>query len=188
VTLDGTVPVEVALERAEATPDRVRLAWYSAENGSFGATLYRREIDSAWSTLANVTADGSGHLRYEDREVVAGRRYGYRLGIMEPEGERFVGETWVEVPRASSRALAGARPNPPAGPLTVGFTLADDSPATLELLDIGGRRVRAREVGSLGAGGHVETLGDTDALPAGIYWLRLAQRGQALVAKTAIVR
>ena len=52
---------------------------------------------------------------------------------------------------------------------------------------IPGRRVLTREVGSLGPGRHAVKLGSTRAVPAGIYWVRLAQNGRALTARAAIV-
>src|SRR5262249_31012686 len=45
-------------------------------------------------------------------------------------------------------------PTPARGPLRVEFGLVDDTPAVLELIDVAGRRVAAREVGRLGAGRH----------------------------------
>ena len=84
-------------------------------------------------------------------------------------------------------ALHGARPNPSAGHLTVAFSLPDGSPANLELVDVAGRRVFQREVGSLGAGFHVIPIERT-GLPAGIYGLRLTQHGHTLTSKVSVVR
>ncbi len=54
--------------------------------------------------------------------------------------------------------LEGARPNPAvAGQLTVAFTLPNAEPARLELIDVSGRRLAARDVGSLGPGRHSES-------------------------------
>ena len=67
------------------------------------------------------------------------------------------------------------------GPLSVAFTLPRAEPATLELLDIAGRQVVAREVGSLGPGSHLIRLGECGCTPPGMYWLRLSQAGRSLV-------
>lgn len=77
------------------------------------------------------------------------------------------------IPRASAARLDQVRPNPARGELHAEFTLADASPATLELIDIAGRRVETIEVGSLGAGNHQMDLGRKVLLPAGYYRLRL---------------
>ena len=84
-------------------------------------------------------------------------------------------------------ALHGARPNPSAGHLSVAFSLADASPAELELVDVAGRRVFQRDVGSLGAGFHVVPI-ERANLPAGIYGLRLTQHGHTLTSKVSVVR
>ena len=74
------------------------------------------------------------------------------------------------------------------GDLTAAFSLPNDAPTTLELLDVSGRRVRSREVGSLGAGRHVVRLNDGVAIAPGIYWLRLTQSGRSLLARGVVVR
>jgi hypothetical protein len=84
-------------------------------------------------------------------------------------------------------ALHGARPNPSAGHLSVAFSLPDASPADLELVDVAGRRVFQRDVGSLGAGFHVIPI-ERANLPAGMYALRLTQHGRTLTSKVSVVR
>ena len=84
-------------------------------------------------------------------------------------------------------ALAGMRPNPTTGPVNVVFSLPSADPARLELIDISGRVVRTREVGNLGAGRHMVTLGRDRELAAGIYWLRLSQGEHAVTTKATVV-
>jgi hypothetical protein len=81
------------------------------------------------------------------------------------------------------------RPTNPtiAGRLTVRFSLPNASPAHLELLDIAGRRVSSREVGSLGAGAHQVSLGEV-TLPSGIYFVRLTQGTNAASMRVALAR
>jgi hypothetical protein len=59
--------------------------------------------------------------------------------------------------------------------------------ATLELIDIGGRVVLRREVGSLGMGRHVVRLNDGAPVHPGAYWLRLTHDGQSLKAKAIVL-
>jgi hypothetical protein len=94
----------------------------------------------------------------------------------------------VEAPGTAEFSLAGARPNPSAGELTVAFSLRHGSPATLELLDVGGRRLRAIPVGDLGPGRHVIGFGRESRLPAGLYFVRLSQGGRSLTTKVAVIR
>lgn len=86
-------------------------------------------------------------------------------------------------------SLAGARPNPGrADRLAVGFALASDAPASLELFDIAGRRVAWRDVGSLGAGPHVVDLAAGGKLAAGVFFVRLRQGADVRIARTAVMK
>ena len=84
--------------------------------------------------------------------------------------------------------LAGLHPNPARKDLTIAFSLPNASPARLEVLDIAGRRIVAREVGEVGPGNHVLNLADDRPLAPGVYLLRLTQGGRFLTARAVIVR
>jgi len=97
--------------------------------------------------------------------------------------------TAVEPPGFGHLALAGARPNPArGGVLRVAFTLPSRQRATLELLDVAGRRVASREVGALGPGPHELTLEAAPRLRSGLYFLRLSQAAQVLQARVVVMR
>ena len=85
-------------------------------------------------------------------------------------------------------ALHGFTPNPPVRELAVSFSLPDAAPATLELLDLAGRRVRSVDVGTLGTGRHTVALGERVGLPSGVYLVRLRHSGRSLVAKCVLMR
>ncbi|NOT33177.1 MAG: hypothetical protein HOP12_03305 [Candidatus Eisenbacteria bacterium] len=85
-------------------------------------------------------------------------------------------------------ALAGAWPNPARRQLTVAISLPDGAPATLELLDLAGRRLAGRSVGGLGAGTHQVSLLPERVLPQGVYLLRLARAGETRSCKVAFVQ
>ena len=99
-----------------------------------------------------------------------------------------MGETWVDVPSSTVLALAGFRSNPAWKDLGVTFSLPDGAPARLELFDTSGRRMATHEVGSLGAGSHVVTLGEDRRLAPGVYLLRLSNGSQSLTARAVILR
>jgi hypothetical protein len=107
---------------------------------------------------------------------VAGSRYAYRLAVGGGGATDYTAESWVDVPLGYRVALAGFQPNPASGTPTVAFALADASPATLQVMDVSGRRLVVREVGGLGAGNHTLEL-EGAALAPGIYWIRLTQSG-----------
>jgi hypothetical protein len=188
LTWGTMVPVQLALVSADAEPGLVRLTWYAASGSGLTATVYRCAVGAAWRAIGTITADGTGRLAYEDRAVLAGTRYGYRLGVMDGGVETYLGEAWVDVPVAAALALAGAQPNPATRDLSVSFTLPDASPARLEAFDMAGRRVASRDVGALGAGSHVVRLGEDAGLDCGVYLLRLTQGTRTLTTRAAIVR
>ncbi len=84
-------------------------------------------------------------------------------------------------------ALYPTRGNPSLdGTVRVEFLLPDGEPARLGLVDIAGRVVESRDVGSFGPGRHALTLGQK--LSPGMYFVRLSHvQGQAQV-KAAVTR
>src|SRR6185436_5185071 len=73
----------VSLASIDVSAERVSLAWYAAGVTTLDARVCRRTMTSGWTEVARISTDGAGALRYEDRDVVAGTRYGYRLVIVD---------------------------------------------------------------------------------------------------------
>jgi hypothetical protein len=89
---------------------------------------------------------------------------------------------------APAFALEPVRPNPSRGTaLMVRFTLPSAAPAAIDLLDVAGRRITAREVGSLGAGRHALDLGAGRDLAPGLYLVRLRQGADTRVTRVAVL-
>lgn len=173
VYTEQPVAVFASLVEAKATADRIDLTWYSGGALGLVGRVERRTESSAWTTLGNVAQDGRGFMSYTDTPVVPGTRYGYRLALREGETESFTSTTWVTA-EDLRLSFAGAWPNPvPAGQLRVRLTLPGSEPAHLELLDVTGRRLATREVGTLGAGSHDIALPEANGLRPGVYLLRL---------------
>jgi hypothetical protein len=188
LTWDGITAVQLSQIRNEVEPGLVRLAWIVAEATSFSAALERRTADTEWEHVADIEPDGSGYLEYEDRAVTAGVRYGYRLAYR--DGERLVhsAETWLDVPSNTRFALEALSPNPTRDELRVAFSLPSAEPARLELYDLIGRRVLARDVGFLGPGAHRFNFSEGRRLPAGVYHLRLSQGSRTATQRAVFVR
>jgi hypothetical protein len=184
---DGTVGAEAALVSASAEPDRILLRWFAPSGPAFRATLERNVAGSGYAPLATLQADGTGDLHYEDLDVTPGTEYAYRLSVTSNGSTRTLGEVTLRVPQTLAFALSPVRPNPSAGELTAEFTLPSALPASLDVLDVAGRRVLSREV-SLGAGRHVVRLGEAADLKAGVYLLRLQQGGRSLTTRAVIAR
>lgn len=182
---DGPVPVQLALVTANASADAVQLEWRGDRAAFAGAHVERSGLDGAWQPLGAPVNDGADILRYEDRAVVAGARYAYRL--VDASGNVLVAPTWVDVPAATRFALAGATPNPSrAGDLAVRFSLPVRASGTLELLDLAGRRRAYRELGAMEPGEHLERMAETAGFAPGLYWLRLQQGGKSATSRVAL--
>jgi hypothetical protein len=133
-------------------------------------------------------------VSYEDRTVAAGGRYAYQLVVPSRRGEVVGGEVWVDVPSVVgvtpapqvAFTLNPVQPNPLVDRFVVSFALASAEAARLDLLDLSGRRLRSREVGSLGAGAHQVELGSARDFRPGMYFVRLSQSGRALTRRVVI--
>ena len=90
------------------------------------------------------------------------------------------------VPQVVEFGFHRLSPNPSRGALTLEFSLADNRPAYLQVIDVSGRRVVERDLGSPGPGRHVFELRET--LPPGLYGLRLVQGSAARVMKAVVVK
>jgi len=107
------------------------------------------------------------------------------------EADVRTGATGVAVespPLVGALAIEGIRPNPAVGAFAVSVVLASGEPAKLEVFDVAGRRVLARELKAERAGWQTVVLGEGVDLPAGIYLVRLSQAGRAVSARVAMLR
>ena len=180
-------PVQVSLVSAVAVPDRVTLTWYAADAAGLLANVYRRAAATDdWTAIGQLDVAASGQVVFADDAVMPGSRFQYRLGIVEHGTESFYGETWVEVP-SYVLAIASVAPNPAARDLWVSFTLPRATPATLRLIDVAGREVRRRDVGTA-AGPQRLNLAEGSLLPAGIYEVKLTQGDRSVTARASVVR
>lgn len=180
--------VQVSLAGTYAEPGLVRLTWVVADGAAVRATVYRRTDADDWRPLAEIFPDGTGHLTFEDRDVLPGTRYLYRLGLPDPAGETFSDEIAVDVPLVVAPALAirSVRPNPSDREMWVAFSLATAQPARLELIDVSGRRVREQTVN--GGGQQMVDLATGGRLAPGVYLVRLTQDRQSVVTRVSVVR
>ena len=179
--------VAVSLLEASAVDGYVQVRWALADHGA-AVTVYRRDEASDWMPAGGPQNGARGIVTFVDRDVTAGRRYGYCVGIHTEAGEVRAGEVWVTVSSATRTALHGCRPNPVREAPIVAFSLAGTARARLELLDVAGRRVLSRDVSPLGAGEHVLRLDGPQEIPAGVYLVRLTQGSRVLTSKVTVLR
>ena len=105
---------------------------------------------------------------------------------------RYPGGPRSEIPRNAPRDRVLSIHAPTSHGVTDGFrvdvTLVDESAARLEVLDVTGRVVLSREIGSHGAGEHTFDLAAGERLAQGIYFLRLRQGMSEARTRVVVVR
>ncbi|HEY6194991.1 MAG TPA: T9SS type A sorting domain-containing protein [Candidatus Eisenbacteria bacterium] len=123
-----------------------------------------------------ILADGSGGAIvtwFDGRPGATNDIYAQRV-----QSNGQLGGTVVGVPRdgRSTLALDPVQPNPwRGGVLTLSFTLPTGSPATLEVIDVAGRRVAVQTFGSPGPGRQSVRLRPGAHVAPGIYLVQLRQ-------------
>jgi len=178
----GTSGTQVALRESRVTPATVELSWMGLAPIQ-PVVIVRAEGAGAFTALAGLAADAGGAVSFRDATVVPGRHYRYALSL--EAGARRLGETTIDVPFAPAFALGGAYPNPAVRDLSLAFSLLDASPARLDVFDLAGRRVAERDVGPMGAGRHLLSMG---RFAPGVYVVRLTQGAHSASIRAAIVR
>ena len=180
---DDAVPTLVSLVDATVQNGTVTLRWHDPASAGLSARVSRRATGADWVERELVTADGSGLFVFEEHDVPPGR-YDYGLELLEGEHAGLVIETRIEVP-SFTFALHGARMDPSGSGFRVALTLTSAERARLELLDVAGRIVAAREI--QGPGLHEVVIGG-GSLTSGVYLTRLSQGGATAITKAVFLR
>ena len=107
-----------------------------------------------------------------------------------------VGEVWMTRllpsslagvgPKAPGFAFSRPRPNPARGAFALELSLTGDGAARVELLDVSGRVVRARDVS--GAGTHAVTFADVGSLAPGLYFARATSAAGSATRRIVLAR
>ena len=186
--LDITTATLASLASSHVEPGRVELDWLALDHANAPADLERRGDDGAWTRIDSGVVGDDGHLRFVDTSVEGGRRYAYRLAFVDGALTLYSSEAEIVVPSGLSLALGVPQPNPASGRVALTVTLPDGAPARLSLVDVAGRVVATRDVGSLGAGVHRVPFGEGRALAPGLYVARLEHAGRVLTARLTVLR
>jgi hypothetical protein len=192
-SVDNLAPGPPALFVGTLHPNGgTRLEWAAGdETDLIGYRLYRGTTTDFVPGPDNLVATLSG-TEYVDAEGTTS--HVYKLAAVDAHGNAsaYAEASMLTVATAVGDpgvafALEGPRPHPARGErMTIAFSLPSAGPATLELLDLSGRRIVWRDVGAFGAGRHTVDLG-TRGMRPGIYWVRLSHGGSSLTTKVARV-
>ncbi len=183
--LDAPVATQLALVGSELVEGRARLTWYSGDGSGEQVRIYRRYVPGDFAEVATATIGGDGLVSYEDATIEAGRSYEYEVGVMNGGREMRLGRVWLDVPVGRSLTVRAASSR--SGELRLAIVLPTTEAASLELVDVTGRRVAQRDLTARTAGDH-EVAFDTGAMKPGIYWARITQAGKLASAKVVYSR
>jgi len=86
----------------------------------------------------------------------------------------------------SPLAFSRVAPNPSNAGFSLTYSLVGSDPATLELLDAGGRMIMRQGLAAAGLGPHVAQVPYSSFPAPGIYFVRLRQSGQSAIAKVTV--
>ncbi len=169
---DGLLDALTSSDHANAVTIR-----YGRGDGTFGP----REDHIAGDGPADLVAvdfDGDGDL-----DIAVANARGNDVTVLE---NHSAPTTAVEPAARVDFTLAGAMPNPARGSMRVAFSLPDAAPAQLAAFDVTGRRVGLRDVGALGAGRHVVSLGAGHLAP-GVYLIRLLRGPDSRTVRAVVI-
>jgi hypothetical protein len=191
-SVDNLAPAQPTLISAAYSGGQTHLAWSpNAESDLGGYRLYR-------GASAAFTPDPSNRIALQIAtgyaDPGAAGRY-YKLSAVDVNGNESgftlvtpAATTGVDGIPSVAFALEGARPNPASGAgLDVAFALPTGAAARIELVDLSGRRVLTREVGSMGAGAHTVNLSEGHRVSPGLYWVRLTQGTDRRTTRVAVI-
>ena len=149
--------------------------------------------DGIWSVLDTEGLPPSG--RQEHTAVFDPT--GYRLAVFGGECSNTygpsvfgldLGEATVAIgdaPPATTDLALRVLSNPTKRDITVAFQLPSPAQTTLELIDVSGRCVARRDLGTVSAGPHTVVFDDRQT--AGVYFVRLTHAGRPMTAKVSLL-
>jgi len=183
-TLSGELPRLVSIE---VGPGRAHLVWRGAVGDATPYLVQRRSGEEGWRSIRESSLGPEGALEHEDRGVAPGSHVVYRLAVQRGEALVSLEEADVDIPLPMPLALRFVHTEDRGRQVRVSYVLETHDRATLEVLDIAGRRVLVRDLGAPGAGEH-EFRFSSDPLAAGIYFVRLHQGQRLRTARLVLIR
>lgn len=162
----------------------------SAGSAQWGAATKGVAVSTASSSqyLPAIATDAAGGAIVNWQDTRDGTSDIYAQRILS-DGQLGTGNVGVESEAPGRLSLRLAGPNPARSErLLVRFSIGAGEPATLEVLDVAGRRVGGRTLDGFDAGTHTADLGEGRHLAAGLYLVRLRQGAEVRVVRIAVLK
>ncbi len=190
---DAPAVTPLPLVEATSTPHAAHLVW-KASTALLGVIGIERSTDAAhWHAVGAALAGPDGRIAFEDRTLTPGATCAWRATVVMAGRTLRSEPAWQDVPTAvpvAAPPLAfGLRPAARAdraGVVAVTCVLPGGHGARVELLDLCGRRLDARELSSPRAGEQRVELGS--GLPPGLVFVRLACDRKSATLKATVLR
>jgi hypothetical protein len=193
-------PVELSFFGGQYVPNYIALAWKTAsEINNIGFYIERRSKgDSTWSVLNSLLISGFGttaqshDYNYNDKNILAGTTYQYRLRQLDNDGEVHYSNV-VEITTApSDYALAQNYPNPFSSSTQISYTLPSSGNIVLKIYDMLGREIKTLVDDYQSAQTYSMTWdgrsnGGTD-VPSGAYLYKLTVNGHTFTKTLTLIR
>lgn len=157
---------------------------HASSGGGFDLT-WKRVASGGTTTASGGTFTMSATIAQHEPGVMTGGDFSLAGGFWHA-GVTTVGVSDPAPAAGAHFALRGFVANPTSlSDLRVSYSLASGGPATLELLDLGGRRVAFAAPGG-GSTGTI-ALRPTTRLAPGLYWLRLTQESRSATRRAVLL-
>jgi uncharacterized membrane protein len=181
--LDGSFSQAWGVDNAGAvvgTSESRPVIWYAAQRFPVDS-LTSGSCSQPVSPLRAINDAGqaAGSVYYSDLD-------GEHAAIVTPSQLLVAVERSPVSPTRLSIEMAG--PNPVRGPLALRCALPLDMPASVELLDVTGRRVAAERLDGVGAGVTLVRLPHPSVAAPGIYFVRLTQAGRSVSRRVTLLK
>jgi len=197
---NNIVPVDLLSFNGEADDLGIRLNWNTGkESDLLGFRVLRSEGPGGTETTLTPTPliGDHGVYAFEDRQVIDGRDYWYRLAALSRNGDiQFHGPVQVRyagVSDFSRVVLRPSMPNPTRTTASIRFGLPADANVTLRIFSVDGRLVRVLADGVHYPRGFHELAWDGRdvdgrAVSAGVFPYRLDASGNVRQGKITVLR
>ncbi len=193
------VPTGIAVPRfsAEAAEGFVRLSWTVADAAVIhGFRLHRAEGESGVFESLDPElrpTRGAGEYQAEDRSVLPGSSYRYRLEVVRDGRSEWEGPASVSLPARISRlAWKGASPNPFARVVRLELAVPRASEGWVRVYDLAGHEVATIYQGAVLPGAITLNWEGRDQtgrpVAAGVYLLRADFGGERVAMRVVLVR
>lgn len=194
---EALTPIEIAGLAAHAGEDGIEIVW-DVPTARFEAFFVLRaegeDPPARDYVLLNesVPVSGDGPFRFLDGTAIPGTVYAYLLRARDPGGLVHTYGPVSATALAPRFGLLPPAPNPASGPTALRFALPGTGVASIDIYDIGGRRVRSLLSEMRRAGRHVVRWDGRDdrghEVTSGLYLVRLSWSGKAESRRIVYIR